>query len=161
MNNTGSNKHRLPIHGLGIPTNERQHTMAEIIWDDSLSVNVAEIDQQHQRFISIANALSDSLRQCKGPHSVANVINELIDYAEVHFKTEEKYFDRFGYPDAGSHKVEHSVFLDRISAVKSRLDEGEGILSLEMLRFVSNWLLNHINSSDKKYSKFLNDNGLR
>jgi hemerythrin len=135
--------------------------MAEIIWDDSLSVNVEEIDKQHQKFISIANELSESLRQRKGPKFVGKIINQLIEYAEIHFKTEEKYFDEFGYPDAVNHKVEHAVFIDRVSAVKSRLDGGEGILSLEMLRFVSSWLLNHINSSDKHYSQFLNDNGLR
>jgi hemerythrin len=135
--------------------------MAEIAWDDSLSVNIAEIDKQHQKFISIANELSDSLRKKKGPHFVAKVIDELIAYAEVHFKTEEKYFVEFGYPDAANHKVEHAAFIDSVSAVKSRLDEGEGVLSLEVLRFVSNWLLNHIKSSDKKYSQFLNDHGLR
>lgn len=134
--------------------------MTAIIWDDSLSVNVAEIDQQHQKFISIANELSDSLRQDKGPDFVGNIVNELIDYAEVHFKTEEKYFDQFGYPDADNHKKEHAAFIVRVSDVKSRLDEGEGVLSFEMLKFVSLWLLRHIENIDKKYSQFLNDNGI-
>jgi len=135
--------------------------MEALVWDNELSVNVAEIDRQHRRFIALANELSDSLRKSKGPDFVAGLVHDLIDYAETHFKTEEKYFEQFGYPHAHSHKVEHATFLDRITAVKSRLDGGEGVLSFEMLRFVNNWLLNHIKSSDKHYSLFLNGKGLR
>ena len=135
--------------------------MTAIIWDDSLSVNVAEIDQQHKKFISITNELSDSLRQDKGPDFVGTIVKKLIDYAEIHFKTEEKYFDRFGYPDADNHKKDHEAFIIRVSEFKSRLDGREGILNLEMVRFVSHWLLRHIENTDKKYSQFLNDNGIK
>lgn len=134
--------------------------MAAIQWDNSLSVNVAEIDQQHQKFISIVNDLSESLRQDKGPDYTRKIVNELIEYAKVHFKTEEKYFDQFGYPDADNHKKDHGAFIFRVAEMKSRIDEEEGILSFELLKFVSHWVLSHIKSIDKKYSQFLNDNGL-
>lgn len=135
--------------------------MAAIEWDESLSVNVAEIDEQHQRFISIANELSDSLRQNKGSNFTGKIIDDLLDYAEVHFKTEEKYFEQFNYPDADNHKNEHGSFIDSVSAIKARLEGGEGVMSLEMVRFVSTWVLTHIRTSDKDYSRFLNDNGVR
>ena len=36
--------------------------MALINWDDSFSVNVAEIDQQHQTLVSMINDLNESIR---------------------------------------------------------------------------------------------------
>jgi hemerythrin len=40
--------------------------MALIQWNDGLSVNVVEIDRQHQKLIGMINDLNDAMRQGKG-----------------------------------------------------------------------------------------------
>ena len=40
--------------------------MAIIQWNDSLSVNVVEIDKQHQKLVAMINDLNDAMRQGKG-----------------------------------------------------------------------------------------------
>jgi hemerythrin len=135
--------------------------MALINWDNSFSVKVDEIDRQHQKLVSLINDLNDAMRQGKGKDILGKIINGLIGYAGTHFKTEEKYFAQFGYPETDSHKTEHADFTRKVSEFKNKFDKGTIGLSIEVLDFLSSWLQNHIKSVDKKYSAFFNEKGLK
>ncbi len=135
--------------------------MALIQWDGSFSVKVAEIDQQHQKLVSMINELNDAMRQGKGKDVLGKIINGLISYTATHFNTEEKYFDRFGYPETDSHKKEHVAFVKKVSEFKNGFEQGKLGLSIEVMNFLSDWLKNHIKLTDMKYSKFFNEKGLK
>lgn len=132
-----------------------------IKWDDSFSVNVAEIDGQHQKLVALINTLNDAMRQGKGKDVLDKTVAELINYAATHFKTEEKYFDQFGYPETEEHKKEHSDFVRKVSEFKKGMDERRLGLTIEVMDFLSHWLTNHIKGTDKKYSRFFNEKGLK
>ncbi len=134
--------------------------MTLIDWDESMSVHVAEIDQQHKRLIAIINDLFDAMTEGKGKDALEEIVNGLISYTQLHFKTEEQYFDRFGYPDSSSHKIEHADFIQKISSFKEGVDRRQLGLSSEVLNFLSGWLKNHILKTDKKYSVYFNEKGL-
>lgn len=135
--------------------------MAAIQWTNSLSVNVSEIDQQHQRLIQMINDLDDAMRQGKGKETVGKIIQNMIAYTGTHFSTEEKYFDRFGYPDAAVHKKTHADFVKKAKEVKQKFDQGQLGLPIEVMNFLSGWLGSHIKGEDKKYSPFFNAKGLK
>ena len=135
--------------------------MALIKWDDSFSVKVAEIDRQHQKLISMINELNDAMKQGKGKDILGKIVNGLISYTATHFKTEENYFERFGYPDADQHKKEHIAFVQKVSDFKNGFEKGKLSLSIEVMNFLSDWLQNHIKGTDKKYSQFFNGKGLK
>ena len=135
--------------------------MALIQWNDSLSVNVAEIDQQHQKLVEMINDLHEAMRQRKGVTILGPLMNGLTDYAGVHFKTEETYFDRFGYPETESHKKRHADFVAKVLAFKSQFELIGTGTSVDVMFFLSNWLQNHIKGEDKKYGPFFNAHGLQ
>lgn len=135
--------------------------MGLIEWDDSLSVNVSEIDQQHKELVKVLNHLADAIQTKKGNDTLERTLEGLIRYAEHHFKTEEKYFAQFGYPDAESHKEEHLTFALKILGYQDKLKKKELSLSTEVLIFLWDWLQHHIKETDSKYSQFFNDNDLR
>ena len=135
--------------------------MALIEWTDSLSVNVAEIDRQHKKLIAMINDLNDAMRQGQGKDVAGKIINGLISYTETHFSTEEKYFDRFGYPEADGHKKEHAAFVQKVSEFNNGFEKGKLGLSIELMRFLSDWIKNHIMIVDKKYGPFFNEKGLK
>jgi len=139
----------------------RRVRMALIEWDETFSVKVAGIDKQHQKLVSMTNELHDAMKQGKGKSIMSNIIIELINYTKTHFQTEEKYFEEFGYPEKDSHKKEHSDFVNKVKEFKNDFDNGKLGLSIEIMSFLSNWLRNHIKGTDKKYSKFFNEKGLK
>jgi hemerythrin len=135
--------------------------MALIQWNDSLSVHVAEIDQQHKKLIDMINELNDAMRGGKGKDILGKIINNLINYTATHFKTEEKYFAQFGYPDTDNHQKEHAAFVQKVTGFKDGFEEKRLSLTIEVMNFLSDWLKNHIMGTDKKYSPFFNEKGLK
>jgi hemerythrin len=136
-------------------------TMALIKWDDSFSVNLGEIDGQHQKLIEMINDLHDAMKHGRSKDVLYKIINSLIDYAGYHFRTEEKYFDKFGYPDAKSHKEEHLHFTNKVAEFKDGFALGKIGLSMELLDFLTQWLQTHVKIVDKKYIPFFSEKGLK
>jgi hemerythrin len=135
--------------------------MALIQWNASLSVGVDEIDKQHQKLVQMINELHDAMRQAKGASVLGPLVTSLIDYAGTHFKTEEKYFVRFAYPDAEVHKKAHADFTAKVLDFKKRFEANTVGLSMDVMNFLSDWLQSHIKGTDKKYGPFFNANGLK
>ncbi|MBI5556001.1 MAG: hemerythrin family protein [Deltaproteobacteria bacterium] len=135
--------------------------MAMLNWDDSYKVNVTEIDQQHQKLVAMINDLNDAMCQGKAKDVLEKILSGLINYTATHFKTEEKYFDKFAYPETAIHKKEHVDFVQKVSEFKDGFDKGKVGLSISVMKFLSDWLKNHIKGTDKKYGPFLHEKGLR
>ena len=109
----------------------------------------------------MVNDLSGAMRAGKGKDILGNILNGLISYTASHFKTEETYFDKYGYPDKVNHKNEHAAFVKKATDLKAGFDKNEHLLTVEVLNFMSDWVKNHIKGTDKKYSAFFNQKGLR
>lgn len=135
--------------------------MALIAWSDALSVNVAEIDRQHQKLIGMVNELNDAMKIGKGKEALNKILSGLVSYTVTHFKTEENYFDQFGYPDVDRHKKEHADFIEKVRDFKNKFESRNLFLTIEVMNFLSDWLKTHIMGTDKKYSEFFNEKGLK
>ena len=134
--------------------------MPLIQWNDSYSVKVAEIDQQHKKLIAMINDLFAAMQQGKGKDVLGTILNGLVAYTGTHFTTEEQYFDRFGYPETVAHKKEHANFVAKVMDFKKSFDAGQLGLSLNVMNFLSDWLTHHIQNVDKRYGPLFNEKGL-
>jgi hemerythrin len=65
--------------------------MAFMEWNNSFSVNVAEIDNQHKHLIDLINKLFEAMSVGKGSEVMGTVLKDLINYTVSHFAMEEKY----------------------------------------------------------------------
>lgn len=135
--------------------------MASITWDESYSVNVAEIDRQHQKLIGMLNDLNEAMKIGKGKDTLGKILSGLLSYTMTHFRTEEKYFDQFGYPETEHHKKEHEAFIEKVTDFRNKFESRNLFLTIEVMDFLSDWLKNHIMGTDKKYSSFFNEKGLK
>lgn len=134
--------------------------MSLMSWKDDYSVKVVEIDKQHMKLIDLINELHDAMKNGKTKEALKEILNELTAYSISHFATEEKYFEQFQYPETVRHKKEHSDFVSRVVDFQNKFAEGKVLLSIQILDFLKNWLLSHIQGTDKKYTSFMNDNGI-
>jgi len=135
--------------------------MALIEWTDNFSVGVVEIDNQHKKLVEMINELHHAMKEGRGNSQVGNIINQLVDYSIYHFKTEEKYFDKFDYPLSKEHKEIHKDFIEKVSIFKGDFENNEVMLTIDVLNFLSNWLREHIMGNDMDYSDFFIENGLK
>ena len=134
--------------------------MAIIQWKDNLSVNISEIDEQHKMLVTMINDLHDAMKLGKGKDALGDILNNLATYTVGHFGTEEKYFEQFDYPDTLSHRKEHQAFTEKVTGFIGSFNDGKAVLSMDVMSFLKDWLINHIQGSDKQYGPFLNSHGL-
>ncbi|MDD5259862.1 MAG: bacteriohemerythrin [bacterium] len=134
--------------------------MPFIEWDEKYSVNVKEIDEQHKGLFQMMNDLNDAVAAGKAQEIIDATVHKMIEYAKVHFTTEEKYMTKFNYHDYPVHKAEHDKFSIKVMEMNGRLKAGVYIMSTEIARLLKDWLTNHILVTDKKYSAYFNENGL-
>lgn len=119
-------------------------------WYDDLSVGDLAIDTDHRRLIKLIDDLHVAIEQDKGKAELEKVLVALVKYTKEHFKREEDFMRRIGYPDIDAHKQEHDRFILAVRNFQRRFEAGEAMLTHQMLTFLFNWLFNHITHVDKK-----------
>ncbi|HVN47704.1 MAG TPA: bacteriohemerythrin [Bacteroidota bacterium] len=134
--------------------------MSLILWDNTFSVHIKEIDEQHKKLVNLINSLYDAMKAGKGKEVLHHILDELIDYTKNHFSKEEKMMGQYGYPTAALHKMEHDKFTKKVLTMQNDLEKGNAVLSMDVLQFLKDWLLQHIQKTDKQYSPFLNSKGV-
>jgi len=134
--------------------------MALLTWNDSYSVKVKQLDDQHKKLIDLINQLYDAMKVGKGSEVIGPVLKSLITYTQTHFSTEEQLMKLHGYPDYDAHKNEHNQLVAQVSDIKKGMDAGKMPLTQNVMNFLRDWLIKHIQGDDKKYGPFLNNMGV-
>ena len=135
--------------------------MKKIEWDDSLSVGVNLIDEQHKMLIQRLNDLARAIEMTQGEGGIVQTLDFLIEYTDFHFSAEEKYMAEHDYPGLDYQKKQHEEFK---TSLKNLVDdyEYEGVtraLTTSVNVFLLNWLVNHIKGVDHKLGEFLQEKG--
>jgi hemerythrin len=134
--------------------------MQNFAWNPSFSVNVELIDKQHQFFINILQELNVAIKEMKTKEKLSEIFTKVGEYIQFHFQTEEKYFKEFNYEGAAEHIAKHQEFIVKINEIKQKLNNNEMEISFELLDYLEDWLVNHLNTLDKKYTDCFNSHGL-
>lgn len=134
--------------------------MAFIKWSDSLSVHVAEIDEQHQKLIQLINMLHDAMLEKKGKEVLADILDQLAAYTVYHFSTEEKYMEQCNYSGLLLHKKEHDSFVGKVDSLIKDYQANKLGITIDLMNFLRDWVSHHIQVTDKKYSETFNKNGI-
>ena len=132
-----------------------------IEWNDKYSVNISLIDEQHKNFIGIINKAIIAKKHSKVAKDVLGILDEMTEYAFEHFKIEEHYMKEFNFPENLTHRKEHINFIDRVVYYKNKVVGGNFQIIDEILEYLKQWLVSHIEINDKKYSDCFIKNGLK
>jgi hemerythrin len=126
------------------------------VWSEEYSVHFKIIDEQHQGLVQMTNNL---LKGCKEGGTAKDLafmetVRNAVEYAQVHFYTEEKYMKQTSYPELEQHKKEHASFVSIVQETVAAFEQGRAN-PLDLAIFLKEWLLSHIAVSDKKYAPYL------
>jgi hemerythrin len=135
--------------------------MPLIEWTDDLDVGFDLIDKQHRVLVEMINELYDALMEIRGQEALRKIVNRMVEYATIHFMVEEKHMSEHGYENYEQHKNIHDSFSRKAVDLKNQLSEEGFVLSLDVLNFLRDWLLDHIKGTDREYIPFFRETGFR
>jgi len=123
-------------------------------WNDSFVLNIPNIDEQHQRLITMISDLDAAVREGTGGLIISYVLQELTRYTDVHFEDEERLMLSYAFPGLDGHHQEHEFFVLRLKHISESFRDGD-ILSKETLDFLKDWISCHIKGTDQIYADFI------
>ena len=129
--------------------------MSLFLWKKSYEIGSPEIDMQHRRLVGLINELSDAMMNRQGYRAVPHVLEELLDYVQLHFSSEENLMHEMNYPGLNEHREEHLGMTGKILEFKGRCSRDNELDASELLRFLCEWLKHHINARDKEFGRYM------
>ena len=132
-----------------------------IEWEDKHSVGVSIIDEEHKKLFDIINKVIVAKQHNDNQNELLEILNEMVEFANTHFKTEETYMIKFKYPEYQYHKEEHLDFSIKTLAYRSRVVSGDHHVANAILEYLKSWLVDNMQRTDKKYTDCFNKNGLK
>ena len=135
--------------------------MAIMIWNETYSVGVQELDDQHKALIHMINEMHYAMNNDKGQEAISSIVEQMFDYMELHFSTEEGYMQKCEYLGLPAHQKQHEEFRSKARDLRERVNAGEFVLSFEIVQFLSDWLQKHIMVTDMKYTSLFAEKGIR
>ena len=132
-----------------------------IVWDESLAVGVAEIDEQHQAIIRLINDLAARQGQAEEADA-AKALAFLRAYLHDHFDLETELMLDLGYPELDAHRQQHELFANHV--IFFEIEKEFGVVSEQMLAdilvFLKEWFISHITKEDKALGDFVRTQAL-
>lgn len=129
--------------------------MGLFLWKKSYEVKVPEIDMQHRRLVGLINELSDAMMIKQGFRTVPHVLEELLDYVQQHFTTEENLMQKLDYPGLEEHTQNHLAMTTKVLELKKLHKQDHAVAAQEVLKILCDWLKNHILVSDLEIGKYV------
>lgn len=123
-------------------------------WKEEYSVHIKEIDDQHKKLFTLIELLEKSTTTGDFKSSVNHALDELMEYVNIHFETEEYYLKKSNYADLSIHQALHNEIKVEINKKINHIINRD-ITSLDVVglyNFLLNWLEKHILTEDKKYT---------
>lgn len=130
-------------------------------WKNEYSVGIDSIDQQHKKLINLINQLQTTVKYSTGEEFEREALDELVDYTRTHFSYEEDMMEQNGYPDFEPHKAQHVKMINKVEEVLAEYEKDSDTAMENALNYLSEWLINHINGTDKEYSSFMISKGVK
>ncbi len=135
--------------------------MEIIIWRDEFSVGVAEMDQQHKKLLAMINRLIAEQKKLTDQKTIANLLTDMTDYADEHFRAEEFLMAEYDYDRKTEQEDQHKAFIEKTQSFCLAGNVGPNILSEALLDYLGTYLIGHILKEDMQYKHFFNKKGLR
>ena len=126
-----------------------------ITWKPEYNIGIQEMDDQHMKLVELINNYCHAIVDGASKKEIFSVLDDVVDYAGYHFGDEESLLRKYGYPDYDDHIQIHQQVVSELLYHYKRYKSGVEEESVEIMRFLKNWLIGHIMRQDRKYANFI------
>ena len=131
--------------------------MKDLVWSNTLSVYVDEVDDDHRKLVDLFNLFMHALDDGGSPEYQEAVLEELISATAWHFRHEERLMIKYAYPDYAAHRQEHEELIAGAGELRQKFLAAGRQATEEDIEFLEHWLVAHIIATDMKMGDFLVD----
>jgi hemerythrin len=129
-------------------------------WNRACNVGVRAMDDQHAIMMDTMNELRLLLERGAKQVQADELLNKLIEFTRVHFWTEEQLMEQHGFPGLAGHRAEHQRLMAQLQKSVHRLQRGEAGQMSDLLCFLHDWFIDHVEGLDQEYGPWLNTHGV-
>ncbi len=112
-------------------------------------------DFQHGQLIDLFEKIKQAREEKKDKTLYRYAIAFLAMYVNHHFKLEEQYMGKYGYPDADDHIREHKEFVKELKVFRDEKMTYSDESADELLTRIEEWILSHILDVDKHLGDYI------
>lgn len=134
-------------------------------WRDEFSTGIETIDNQHKHLLEIGTRIYELAELDDGVDhydEILAILTELKDYTVYHFGYEEKLMEEYGFENYDSHKFQHYFIIKKIEKFENEdIDSRQKETILDLVKFIFDWVTNHILKEDMLYKDFFISKGVK
>jgi hemerythrin len=133
----------------------------KVVWKKTYETGIIEIDKQHQKFVKLINDVYEMVEK-NDVISLEKLLIELSNYADYHFKTEERLFSENKYVEEETelHLKKHDQFISSLNKLKKEKQYSDMNRAYKLADLLRKWLINHILVYDMRYANYFKDKNL-
>lgn len=132
--------------------------------DPKYSIGIQEMDAQHARWVALIDrfreAAGERMLDQQGQAAARDALDALLDYTRRHFRSEEEFLARHGYPGLAEHQASHRELERHVRALHDELARHHPSTPLKLNLLATVWLMEHIHHHDKDYARYLKERGV-
>ena len=125
--------------------------------EDSLKLDIPEIDSQHNTLINLVNQLHEYMLKGIDKATLGEHLSKVLKHTQAHFTYEEELMSRYNYPGYEKHKSEHDRLIQQLVNLITRFKNGDLLLSFAVELELKGWTVVHIEKSDKPLGSYLHN----
>ena len=107
-------------------------------WKKSYELGLRDIDKQHKRLLELVNKAYEAYKS-NSEEKVRELLNDMVEFTRIHFNTEERYFEEFGYENSEPHIEQHNKLTLKALNLYDKFNSGEVRVAKELLEFLKEW----------------------
>ncbi|MBF0204475.1 MAG: hemerythrin family protein [Desulfamplus sp.] len=125
------------------------YAMLDLQWKEEYNTGIAEIDYQHQYFLSLIKRITTVMAERHDHTYCQRLFTELVYYTRFHFYSEENIMMHYNYTGFKEHQEIHRDLIDlltnKINSIAENMDEYH-----QFVQFLLKWFVHHSMEEDKK-----------
>lgn len=130
-----------------------------LTWDPKYSVHIQEFDAQHRTLLDKIAELHKVASKGTGTDAMTRLFDDLMDYTRKHFESEEQVMRQRKFEGYPVHRAAHQSLFMQANDFHRKFLAGKTMIGMEIMRYLNDWLLNHVDIMDRQYDAFFHDNG--
>lgn len=120
-----------------------------------LKIGENTIDAEHDLQLQLLDSLSQSLAKGGDFAPTRHLLEQFIEFSDMHFLSEQLVMRIHGYPLYETHLEEHTRLMKKIREIREDIIRGEKVTTLQLVLELRDWLLRHIATQDARFGEFL------